>query len=298
MHRNFVGYGEKPPQFVWPHHARIAVNFVLNYEEGSERCILDGDDGSESYLTDLPDVAKLMGQRHLSVESLFEYGSRAGIWRLLHLFDEYDLPITLFVTGLALERNPELAQKLRKSHHEVAGHGYRWIDYRLLSEQEEGEHIAKTIHAIQDLTQKKVQGWYTGRRSVNTRNLLIEAGMSYNSDSYSDDLPYWTQESGNRPHLIIPYTLDTNDFRYTTSPGWSDGNDFYHYLKATFDCLYREGASHPKMMTIGLHARLSGRPGRCEAVRRFIDYIRPFDNVWVCRREEIADFWRQHHKFN
>ncbi len=294
MSRDLIGYGGRLPKVAWPQNARLAVNFVLNYEEGAESNVMDGDSQSESHLTDLPGAIALKGARHLSVESLFEYGSRAGVWRLLQLFDDFSLPLTVFATGLALERNLQLAQKLKHSRHEIAGHGYRWIDYRDVGEDVERAHIAKTIHIIQSLTQKQVSGWYTGRRSQNTRRLLIAAGLRYDSDSYADDLPYWDPVP-HQPHLIIPYNLDTNDARYALIPGWSSGEDFLNTLKATFDQLYREGATHPKIMTIGLHARLSGRPGRCDALRRFIDYIKKFDKVWICRREEIADHWYRYH---
>lgn len=291
MQRDLIGYSHHFPKVVWPHQARLALNFVLNYEEGSEANILDGDDHSEGYLTDLSGATALKGERHLSVESHFEYGSRAGIWRLLHLFDEYHIPLTIFATGLALERNLPLAEILKHSQHEIAGHGYRWIDYRTVSEVVEREHILKTIQIIQTLTHKKVVGWYTGKRSVHTRKLIVEAGLQYDSESYADDLPYWVKES-DQNHLIIPYQLDTNDFRYAITPGWNTGEDFFQYLKASFDCLYREGMKSPKMMTVGLHARLSGRPGRCEALYRFINYVKQFDQVWVCRREDIANHWR------
>ncbi len=283
MERDFIGYGERPPKGMWP--ARIAVNFVLNYEEGAEECVLDGDAQSEAFLVDLPGVTAITG-RHLNAESLYEYGSRAGVWRILRLFDEYQIPITLFATGLALERNGELALKLKESRHEIAGHGYRWIDYHSVGEAIEREHILKTIGIVRNLG-KEMKGWYTGRISPNTRKLVVEAGLKYDSDSYADDLPYWVNV-GERKHLIIPYSLDTNDFRYATSPGWCNGGNFLQYLKASFDCLYREGG---KMMSIGLHCRLSGRPGRIEALRGFIEYIKSFDEVWICRREEIADLW-------
>jgi allantoinase len=294
MQRDLTGYSRNLPKVVWPKNARLALNFVLNYEEGSESNVLDGDDHSEGYLTDLPGAVALKGERNLSVESLFEYGSRAGIWRLLHLFDEFSIPLTIFATGLALERNPEVAEILKQSDHEIAGHGYRWIDYRNVSESFELEHIRKTIEIIQTLTQKKVVGWYTGRRSVHTRQLIVDAGLRYDSESYADDLPYWVQVSGQK-HLIIPYQLDTNDARYAVSPGWNTGEDFFQYLKAAFECLYREGAHFPKMMTVGIHPRLSGRPGRCEALYRFINFIKQFDDVWICRREDIANHWHISH---
>lgn len=294
MQRDLIGYGNSLPKVIWPQNARIAVNFVLNYEEGSELNVLDGDSQSENYLTDWPGMAALTGDRHLSAESLFEYGSRAGIWRLLHLFEYYGIPITIFATGLALERNLKLAEKLKQTQHEIAGHGYRWINYFKVDEELEREHIQKTILIIQNLTQKQVTGWYTGRRSIHTRKLIVAAGLQYDSDSYADDLPYWVSVS-EQTHLIIPYNLDTNDARYTTSPGWNTGEDCFQHLKASFDFLYREGVEHPKMMTIGLHARLSGRPGRSEALRRFIEYLKQFDKVWICRREDIADHWYRHH---
>lgn len=298
MQRDFVGYGGNSPIVVWPERARLAINFVLNYEEGAESNILNGDEESESYLTDLPFVTPLKNDRHLSVESMFEYGSRAGVWRLLNLFEEHQIPLTLFATGLALERNPPLIQHLKQSTHEIAGHGYRWINYRYISEETEKLHIKKTIEGIEMLTQKKVKGWYTGRRSPNTRKLIVEAGLYYDSESYADDLPYWIhiQESLS-PHLVIPYSLDCNDLHYATSPGWNTGTDFFEYLKATFDCLYREGEKYPKMMTISIHSRFSGRPGRAEALSRFINYLKEFDHLWICRREDIADHWYRHHPF-
>ncbi len=290
MQRDFIGYGAATPKVVWPNHARLALNFVLNYEEGSESNVLDGDEQSEHYLTDLPGALALQGERHLSVESLFEYGSRAGIWRLLRLFDDQHIPLTIFATGLALERNPDLANALAQSDHEIAGHGYRWINYRTISRSLEREHIHKTIEIIKTLCKKPVSGWYTGRRSIHTRPLIIEAGMKYDSDSYSDDLPYWIQVSDRR-HLIIPYQLDTNDARYAITPGWSSGDDFFQYLKASFNYLYHEGIQFPKMMTVGIHARLSGRPGRCEALFRFINFVKQYENIWICRRKDIANFW-------
>lgn len=288
MQRDFVGYGNALPKVVWPMSARLALSFVLNYEEGSESSILEGDAKSEGYLTDLPGVLALEGERHLSVESNFEYGSRAGVWRLLRLFDEKSIPLTFFATGMALEKNPALAEVLTKSAHEIAGHGYRWIDYRHIPENLEREHIQKTIACIQRLTKKKVSGWYTGRRSESTRKLIVEAGLRYDSDSYADDLPYWVLVA-NKKHLVIPYQLDTSDARYGMSPGWTSGNDFFEYLKAAFICLYREGQTFPKMMSVGVHPRLSGRPGRAEALQRFIDFVKEYEDIWICRRQDIAE---------
>lgn len=294
MERDFIGYGAHLPKVLWPQNAQIALNFALNYEEGSERNVLDGDDQSEDYLADWPKLTALKNERSLSAESLFEYGSRAGIWRLLSLFESYRIPLTLFTTGLALERNLELADRLKSSPHEIAGHGYRWVNYSHIDEKTERTHIQQTLLAIKTLTHKNVSGWYTGRRSKHTRKLIVEAGLKYDSESYADDLPYWLQVAG-RSHLVIPYSLDTNDARYATSPGWNTGDDFFQYLKDAFDYLYQEGKEHPKMMTIGIHPRLSGRPGRCGALKRFIDYITKFNRVWICRREEIAEQWALNH---
>lgn len=289
MNRDFIGYGKKTPSFQWPTGGRVAVNFVINYEEGGEKNILDGDGEAESLYTDIPSLNVSPKTRHFSSESMFEYGSRAGIWRLFRLFDEYKIATTLFGVGLALERNPSLCDYLRKSEHEVAGHGYRWIDYRTVSPHVEKEHIDQTIRLIEEKTGKEVYGWYTGRASEMTRQLLAETSVIYDSQNYSDDLPFWITNQ-EKPLLIIPYTLDCNDIRYCTTPGWSSAEDQFQYLKHTFDCLYREGESHPKMMTIGLHARISGRPARAEALRRFIDYI-VSKSIWICRRQEIAHFW-------
>ncbi len=288
--RDFVGYGNKIPKVLWPGNARIALSFVLNYEEGSESSILDGDDASESYLTDLPGALPLKAARHFSVESHFEYGSRAGVWRLLDLFEQENIPLTIFATGLALERNPPLAKALKNRNHEIAGHGYRWIDYRSVPKDLEKADIQRTIAAIQKLTDKKVVGWYTGRCSANTRELIVKAGLTYDSQSYADDLPYWVTVAGQKL-LVIPYQLDTNDARYALPNGWSDEKQFLNYLKASFDYLYREGASSPKMMSVGMHPRLSGRPGRAEALYQFIQYIKEKKDVWVCKREEIAKVW-------
>lgn len=290
MDRDFIGYGGNPPKVKWPKNAQIAINFALNYEEGSERNILDGDDESESYLTDIPGLIPLKNQRHLSSESIFEYGSREGIWRLLNLFDRFNLPMTIFTTGLALERNPVFAEKLKNSDYEVAGHGYRWIDYKQVDEKTEKEHIEKTIKIIQSMTGKTPLGWYTGRRSINTRKLVFEANLLYDSDSYAGDLPYY-EKINQKPHLIIPYSLDTNDFRYATPQGFVTGDDFFSYLKNSLDFLLEEGKHFPKMMTIALHPRLSGRPGRALALKKFIEYTISFERVWIAKRDEIANFW-------
>lgn len=296
MIRNFIGYGSQSPSFKWPYEAKVAISFVINYEEGGERSIQDGDGESESLFVDFPGIKVFPGIRQFISESMFEYGSRVGIWRLLNLFDEYQIPTTLFAVGLALERNPHLCHYLKQSEHELAGHSYRWIDYCFVSPTIEKEHINKTIDLIHELTGKIVYGWYTGRMSKHTRSLLAETSIIYDSQDYSDDLPYWILNQ-QKPLLIIPYSLECNDVRYCTSPGWSSPEDEFQHLKYTFDCLYREGKTHPKMMSIGLHARISGRPARTEALRRFIDYIDK-KSVWICRRQDIASFWMREFPFN
>ncbi|ASQ45093.1 polysaccharide deacetylase family protein [Legionella clemsonensis] len=285
MHRQMVGYGANPLQIFWPNHAKIAVNFVLNYEEGAELSPVNGDKFAEEYGGEFTLAKKPAGMRNRSMESLFEYGSRTGVWRLIRLFDSENIPLTFFMTGLALTLNPELSSYLKKSSHELAGHGWRWIDYALISKEEEKEHIRNCCHTIKKLTGKTVEGWYSGRRSENTRNLLLEiGGFIYDSDSYADDLPYF---EGN--HLIVPYTLDCNDFRFSTSPGFSYGNEFFLHLKNTLDYLYAE--QRAAMMTIGLHSRISGHPGRSMAVKQFIDYLKQFPDIWIARRIDIARHW-------
>ena len=292
--RDLRGYGANPPHPQWPGNARIAVSFVLNVEEGGERNILDGDAASEDYLVELTTVRPLPNQRNLFAEDIFEYGSRAGFWRILRLFNERNIHFTSWAVGLALERNPEAAIAMAEAGHEVASHAWRWIDYSIIPEEVEREDIRKTVDTIQRLTGKRPQGWYTGRYSSNTLRLLIEAGgFDYYSDVYSDDLPFWRRLYG-QDLLFVPYALDTNDFKFSLSPGWMSGEDFYLYLKAAFDMLYREGETSPKMMSIGLHSRFSGRPGRADALARFMDYVLSHDNVWIPRRSEIAQHWKQH----
>ncbi|UCC53796.1 MAG: polysaccharide deacetylase family protein [Anaerolineaceae bacterium] len=292
--RDLVGYGGRPPHPRWPNGARLAVQFVLNVEEGAERSVLNGDEGSESYLHELPNRPSRMGERDLSVESMYEYGSRAGVWRILDLFNARGLPLTAFAVGKALELNPEIGRTLSLQGHEVAGHGYRWIDYRRVPEDEERRHIRLTIEVIEQICGKRPVGWYTGRVSQNTRHLLQEErGFLYSSDAYNDDLPYWLP--GSPPLLVIPYTLVNNDARYLLPTGFSSGNDFFHALKDAFDLLWREGAQSPKMMSVGLHGRISGHPARALALARFLDYILEHDAVWICRREEIARHWMREH---
>lgn len=288
--RDLVGYGGHPPQPRWPNEARVAVQFVLNIEEGAERSILNGDDQSENYLHELPGRPPRVGERDLSVESMYEYGSRAGVWRILELFKSRNLSLTAFAVGQALERNPEIGRALSAAGHEVAGHGYRWIDYRDMPEEEERHQIQLTIEIIERICGQRPVGWYTGRVSANTRRLLREAGgFLYTSDAYNDDLPYWLP--GSPPLLAIPYTLVNNDFRYLLPTGFSSGADFFQLLKDAFDQLWQEGAQQPKMMSVGLHGRISGHPARAMALARFLDYVQGHDAVWICPREEIARHW-------
>jgi putative urate catabolism protein len=292
--RDLIGYGRRPPHPRWPNDARLAVQFVLNVEEGAERSILNGDEESESYLHELPGRPPRVGERDLSVESLYEYGSRAGVWRLLDLFADRDLPLTAFAVGRALELNPEIGRALSVQGHEVAGHGYRWIDYRTLPEDEERRHIQRTVEVIERVCGRRPVGWYTGRVSQNTRRLVREeGGFLYTSDAYNDDLPYWLP--GSPPFLVIPYTLVNNDARYLLSTGFSSGADFFDLLKDAFDQLWREGAQSPRMMSVGLHGRISGHPARAAALDRFLDYVGEHDPVWICRREQIARHWLDHH---
>lgn len=292
--RDFVGYADALDSFKWPNKYKIAINFIINYESGAERNILDGDAASESYLVDIPEIQSLKNQRHLSSESMFEYGSRTGIWRITHLFDKHQVPLTFFVCGLALERNPLFANYLKKSQHEVAGHGYRWIDYGNIPLAMERKHILKTIRIIESATNKKVYGWYTGRKSVHTRDLIVENNLLYDSDSYSDDLPYWLNYP-KKAHLVIPYNLENNDLHYITGAHFNSPNDFLSQLIFNFDYLYEESKKHATLMTIGLHERISGKPARTEALRRFLHYVLQHKKVWLCRRQDIANFWHQHY---
>lgn len=294
--RDLVGYGGQPPQPHWPNDARVAVQFVLNIEEGAEQTILNGDDQSERYLHELPGRPPRTGERDLSVESMYEYGSRAGVWRILALFRERRLPLTAFAVGRALELNPEIGRKLAADGHEIAGHGYRWIDYRHIAEDEERRHIQLTTETIERICGKRPVGWYTGRISANTRRLVHEAGgFLYTSDAYNDDLPYWLPTSP--PQLVIPYTLVNNDFRYLLPTGFASGADFFQLLKDAFDMLWLEGAERPKLMSVGLHGRISGHPARALALARFLDYVLDHDRVWICRREEIARHWMHQHPY-
>lgn len=290
--RDLRGYGSNPPQPGWPGDARIAVQFVINFEEGAENCVLHGDSGSEAFLSDIVGAQSYEGQRHMNVESLYEYGTRAGFWRLHRLFRERNLPVTVFGVAMALERSPEAVRAMQEAGWEIASHGYRWIDYQFVDEVTERKHLAKAIEVHTRATGERPRGWYLGRCSPNSHRLVAqEGGFLYNADCYSDDLPYWDR-SFEPAQLMIPYTLDANDMRFATAQGFNTGQQFFAYLKDTFDVLYAEG---DRMMSIGLHCRLAGRPGRAAAVQRFLDYIRTFDNVWVARRIDIALHWRSDH---
>ena len=293
--RDLVGYGANVPQARWPDGARIAVQFVINYEEGAENCVLNGDAASEAFLSEMVGTAARPGVRHMSMEWLYEYGSRAGFWRLRRLFDERGLTATVFAVGMALERNPEAARAMVESGFEIASHGWRWIDYQYIDEATEREHIGLAVAAIERATGQRPLGWYTGRCSPNTRRLVAEyGGFLYDADSYADDLPYWELVDG-KPQLIVPYTLDTNDMRFVAPQGFNSGEQFYAYLKDAFDVLYAEGVQRPKMLSVGLHCRIAGRPARAAALARFLDYVKQHEKVWVCRRVDIARHWREHH---
>ena len=294
--RDLVGYGANPPHPKWQKNAKIALQIVLNYEEGSEYSIPDGDHTSEIYLREVPGSSMGKGMRDLQVESVYEYGSRAGFWRLMRLFKAKDIPVTIFGAALALERNPAAADAIVEAGYDICCHGWRWIGYHLLDEAEEREHIQKAVASLKKLTGDRPVGWYCRYApSLNTRRLIVEeGGFLYDSDAYNDDLPYWVEVEG-KSHLVIPYTLDNNDMKYCVAPGFNSGNDFYTYLKDAFDVLYAEGETAPKMMSVGLHARLAGKPGRIAALARFIDYVQSYEDVWICRRLDIAQHWIKHH---
>lgn len=289
--RDMIGYGAHPPHAQWPDGAKIAVSFVLNYEEGGENCVLHGDRASEAFLSEIIGAQPIPDARHMNMESIYEYGSRAGVWRLLRLFQEFNMPLTVYAVGMALERYPALAEEFVKLGHEVASHGYRWIDYQNIPADIERADMLRSIEAIRRLTGERPLGWYLGRCSPNTWRLVAEeGGFLYNSDSYADDLPYWDAQFG-KPQLIIPYTLDANDMRFATAQGFHTGDQFFAYLRDTFDALYAEGDSAPKMMSVGLHCRLVGRPGRVIGLRRFLEHIAKHSGVWVIRRVDIARHW-------
>jgi putative urate catabolism protein len=291
--RDFVGYGANPPDPRWPGGARLALQIVMNYEEGSEYAIGEGDPVSEMYLTEVPGATVGPGKRDLIVESVYEYGSRAGFWRLMRMFGERAMPITVFGAALALERNPEAARAIAAAGYEVCSHGWRWIGFQDMSEEEERAQMQRAVASIEQTIGVRPYGWYCRYApSINTRRLVVEeGGFLYDSDAYNDDLPYWVEVSG-KPHLVIPYTLDANDMKYSVPPGFTAGEGFFNYLKDAFDVLLREGKTSPKMMSVGLHTRLVGRPGRAAALERFLDYVLGFgDQVWVTRRVDIARHW-------
>ena len=293
--RDLVGYGRSVPTANWPDQARLALQFVVNYEEGGENSILHGDPASEAFLSEIVGAAPWPGQRHLSMESIYEYGSRVGIWRLLDLFEQKRIPITVFAVAMALARNPAVADAVVSAGHEICSHGYRWIDYRDVPEATEREHLYKAIEIIEQLTGERPLGWYTGRTSENTRRLVAEeGGFLYDADDYNDDLPFWATVNGHQ-HLVVPYTLDANDMRFATPQGFNSGDQFFSYLRDTFDTLYEEGSRIPRMMSVGLHCRLVGRPGRIRALERFIDHAQSHEGVWFCRRIDIARHWWEHH---
>ena len=297
--RDLVGYGRNPPHADWPGRARVAVQFVLNYEEGGENCVLHGDPGSEQFLSELFNAASYP-DRHLSMEGIYEYGSRVGVWRFLREFERRGLPMTIFGVSMALERHPELTAAFKELGHEIACHGWRWIHYQNTPEEVEREHMRIGMEIIERLTGERALGWYTGRDSVNTRRLVADhGGFLYDSDYYGDDLPFWTEvrktNGDTVPHLVVPYTLDTNDMRFALPQGFSHGDEFFEYLKDAFDVMYAEGEERPAMMSIGMHCRLLGRPGRFRALQRFLDHIEKHDRVWVCRRVDIARHWTERH---
>ncbi len=294
--RDLAGYGRAPPDPRWSGQARIAVQFVVNFEEGGENCILHRDAAAEAFLTDVLGAQPWSGQRHMNVESMFEYGSRAGFWRLWRIFTERRIPVTVFAVATALARNPQVVKAMREAGWEIASHGLKWIDYKDFSRADEVAHMREAIRIHNEAAGERPLGWYTGRSSANTLNLVLEdGGFLYSSDSYADDLPYWVN-GPKAPHLIIPYTLDANDMRFINPQGFGDGDAFFTYLRDAFDYLYEEGLRAPKMMSVGLHCRLAGRPGRAGALVRFLDHIAKFDRVWVATRLDIARHWHREHR--
>ena len=295
--RDLIGYGKRTPDPKWPGGARLALQIVMNYEEGGERSILHGDSESESFLHEVVATEPLPGVRNMNVESTYEYGSRAGFWRLLRMFADRKIPITVYAVAMALERHPAAATALVEAGHEVMSHGWRWIDYQYMGEEEERAHLQRAVEILTRLTGSRPLGWYTGRQSPNTRRLVVEeGGFLYDADAYNDDLPYWVTVSG-KGHLVIPYTLDNNDMKFGGIQGFNTGEDFYTYLRDAFDVLYAEGATAPKMMSVGLHMRLAGRPGRAAGLARFLDHVLKHEGVWICRRVDIARHWMATHPY-
>jgi putative urate catabolism protein len=294
--RDLIGYGRRPPDPRWPGAARLAVQFVLNYEEGAENSILHGDAASEAFLSDIIGAKPWPGQRNMNIESLYEYGTRAGFWRIWRLFAGRGVPLTVYGVAMALARNPDAVAAMREADWEIASHGLRWIDYKDFPEADERRHLDEAIRLHSEVTGVRPLGWYLGRGTANTRRLVMEeGGFLYDSDSYADDLPYWVA-GPKGPHLVIPYTLDANDFRFAVAQGFNSGDQFFAYLRDSFDVLYAEGAEAPKMLSIGLHARVVGRPGRIAALARFLDHVAAHDRVWMTRRIDIARHWHAHHR--
>jgi len=295
--RDLVGYGKHLPDPRWPDGARLALSIVVNYEEGGERNVLHGDKESETFLQEVVGIPASVGGRNLTVESMYEYGTRAGLWRVLRLLAERELKATFYAVAMALERYPEAAKAIVKAGHEVVSHGWRWIDYQFVPEDVEREHIRRAVETLTRLTGSRPLGWYTGRVSENTRRLVVEeGGFLYDSDAYNDDLPYWVVEGG-RPHLVLPYALDQNDMKTVSPGGFATGQDWLDYVRDAFDTLYAEGATSPKMMSVGLHLRLIGRPGRAASLARFLDHVLQHDGVWICRRIDIARHWIATHPY-
>ena len=303
--RDLVGYGRNPPHPQWPGQARVALQFVLNYEEGGESAVLHGDGGSEQFLSEMFNPPSFT-ERHMSMEGIYEYGSRVGVWRILREFEKRGLPLTVFGVGMALQRHPELTAAFVELGHEIACHGWRWISYQNLDEATEREHMRLGLDAIEKLTGNRPLGWYTGRDSPQTRRLVADdGGLLYDSDYYGDDLPLWMKVKRSDgtvvPRLVVPYTLDTNDMRFSLPQGFAQAEDFFIYLRDSFDALYAEGDPNdenaPKMMSVGMHCRLLGRPGRLVALQRFLDHVAKHDKVWVCRRVDIARHWQATHPF-
>jgi putative urate catabolism protein len=299
--RDLIGYGRNPPHANWPGGAKIALQFVLNYEEGGENATLHGDPGSEQFLSEMFNPPSF-ADRHLSMEGIYEYGSRVGVWRLLKEFEKRHLPLTVFGVSMALQRHPELTAAFAELGHEIACHGWRWINYQQMDEATERKHMQTAIETIQQMTGQAPTGWYTGRDSPNTRRLLLDhGGFEYDSDYYGDDLPFWMKvrksDGQVRPHLVVPYTLDVNDMRFALPQGFSQAEDFFIYLRDSFDVLYAEGEQTPKMMSVGMHCRLLGRPGRMRALQKFLDHVQKHDKVWICKRIEIARHWKVQHPF-
>ena len=295
--RDLIGYGARPPDAGWPGGARLALQIVVNYEEGGERSILHGDEHAESFLGEVVGTPALAGVRNVQMESIYEYGTRVGLWRLLRLFADRRIPISVFAVAMALERHPAAARAIVEAGHEIVSHGWRWIDYQSVEPAVEREHVRLAVETLARVTGSRPLGWYTGRLSPNTRRLVVEeGGFLYDADAYNDDLPYWVVEGG-RPHLVVPYTLDNNDMKFGGYQGFNSGDQFFAYLRDAFDTLYAEGAHTPRMMSVGLHLRLVGRPGRFAALQRFLDHVQQHRDVWICRRIDIARHWIARHPF-